>query len=149
MHELHLWPHQSLTPLGFAGFIFLTFCLALFPLFPLLGTISFWGLLPFLMLTVIGLWIALRRSNHRAQILEILTLSTNQASLIRSNPDGDIQEWICNRYWANAKLHKKNGPIPNYVTLNGNGREVEIGAFLSETERINLFNELQYALRKN
>ena len=149
VHELHLWPHQSLTPLGFAGFIFFTFCLSLVPLLSLLGTLSFWGLLPFLMLTIAGLWIALRRSHHRAQILEILTVSTNRAALIRSNPNGDVQEWVCNRYWANAKLHKTNGPVPNYVTLNGNGREVEIGAFLSEAERVDLVNELQHLLCKS
>ena len=31
----------------------------------------------------------------------------------------------------------------NVVTLSGNGREVEIGAFLSEEERKELFVELQ------
>jgi uncharacterized membrane protein len=34
------------------------------------------------------------------------------------------------------------------VTLSGNGREVEIGAFLSEDERKSLFKELQSALTK-
>ena len=37
--------------------------------------------------------------------------------------------------------------MPFYVTLTGNGRTVEIGAFLSEDERKDLFNELSEALR--
>jgi uncharacterized membrane protein len=37
--------------------------------------------------------------------------------------------------------------VPFYVTLTGNGRTVEIGAFLSEEERKDLFNELSEALR--
>ena len=41
---------------------------------------------------------------------------------------------------------RHQGPLPNYVTLSGNGREVEIGAFLSEDERKSLFKELKSAL---
>jgi uncharacterized membrane protein len=36
--------------------------------------------------------------------------------------------------------------VPNYLTLKGNGREVEIGAFLSEPERLTLRRELMAAL---
>ena len=32
--------------------------------------------------------------------------------------------------------------MPHYVTLCGKGREVEIGAFLSEDERVSLYDEL-------
>jgi uncharacterized membrane protein len=45
-------------------------------------------------------------------------------------------------------LYGTEGPLPNYVTLSGNGREVEIGSFLSEDERKSLFKELQSALTK-
>jgi len=33
--------------------------------------------------------------------------------------------------------------VPNYLTLKGEGREVELGAFLSEAERIALKDEVQ------
>ena len=36
--------------------------------------------------------------------------------------------------------------MPNYVTLTGCGREVEIGAFLSEDERMALFQDLSRQL---
>ncbi len=39
-------------------------------------------------------------------------------------------------------LHPEGGPVENYVTLTGGGREVEIGAFLSEEERLSLFEDL-------
>jgi uncharacterized membrane protein len=45
-------------------------------------------------------------------------------------------------------MHERGGPVPNYVTLTGDGREVEIGAFLSEEERISLFDELTKKLRE-
>ena len=45
-------------------------------------------------------------------------------------------------------MHEKGGPVPHYVTLSGKGREVEIGAFLSEDERKALYGELSDALRQ-
>ncbi|MEX0280427.1 MAG: DUF2244 domain-containing protein [Arenibacterium sp.] len=145
--ELHLWPHQSMSPNGFALFITVTFAMLLLPLFPLLGTVLVWGLLPFLMLAVGGIWLALGRNQKNAQILEVLHLSEDRAHLVRHNPKGHAQEWACNRYWATASLHSSSGPVPNYVTLKGGGREVEIGAFLSEEERIALYDDLKQALR--
>lgn len=144
---LKLWPHQSLPPKGFAGFILATFILILIPLLPLLGSVVLWGLLPFLLLAIGGLWYALERSHRNAQVLEVLTLTDRNAHLIRHNPKGSAQEWQCNRYWTTTQMHENDGPVPHYVTLKGGGREVEIGAFLSEEERIALFEDLNRALR--
>lgn len=145
--ELHLWPHQSMTPQGFVLFIGVTFALLLLPLLPVLGTFVLWGLLPFLMITLGGVWLALNANQRQAQILEVLTLTEDTARLTRRNPHGDVQEWEANRYWAQPELHIQGGPVPNYVTLKGAGREVEIGAFLSEDERKALFGELKTLLR--
>ncbi|MEP2096392.1 MAG: DUF2244 domain-containing protein [Paracoccaceae bacterium] len=146
--ELHLWPHQSLAPKGFAIFIGATSIMLMFPLFPLIGSIALWGILPFLVFAVAGVWFALNRSQRNAQILEVLTLSPDKARLIRHNPRGPDQNWQCNIYWAEAQMHDASGPVPHYVTLKGEGREVEIGAFLSEDERLALFDELVRALRR-
>jgi len=148
VQELHLWPHQSLQPRGFAGFILITFALSLMPLFAVMVSVVLWGLLPFMLASLSAIWFALNRSRRDAQILEVLTLSDDRAHLLRRNPRGDVQEWDCNRYWATPSMHEKDGPVPHYVTLSGNGREVEIGAFLSEDERVALYGELTTALRK-
>lgn len=146
--ELTLWPHQSMQPRGFVLFIGTTFALLLVPMLPVLGTVVLWGLLPFLMLALWAIWFALTRSQRNAQVLEVLTLSDDTAHLIRRNPRGDVQEWESNRYWAQPAIHERGGPVPFYVTLKGNGREVEIGAFLSEDERIALYDDLVRALRR-
>ena len=91
--ELQLWPHQSLSPKGFSIFILTTSGLILLPVFPLLGSTAFWGLLPFLILAVAGVWYALDRSYRNAQVLEVLTLSGDHAHLVRHNPKGDAQAW--------------------------------------------------------
>jgi len=143
-----LWPHQSLQPRGYARVIGAAFVLVLVPLLSVLGSVALWGLLPFLMAAVGGLWLALDRSRHNAQVCEVLTLTDDRAHLIRRNPRGSVQEWDCNRYWARPEIHERGGPVPHYVTLSGAGRKVEIGAFLSEDERMALYDELVTALRR-
>lgn len=145
--ELHLWPHQSLPPRGFAAFMLGTFTLATIPLYGLLGTVLLWGLLPFVLMAMGGIYYALRRNGRDRQILEVLTLTHDDLRLIRHNPRGSDQEWQCNTYWAKLALHPKGGPVPYYVTLSGSGREVEIGAFLSEDERKALYADLSDRLR--
>ncbi|MFK7754260.1 MAG: DUF2244 domain-containing protein [Sedimentitalea sp.] len=144
---LTLWPHQSLPPRGFALFIAITVAMISLPLTAVLGTVLLWGLLPFLALAVPGVWYAVHRNRRAAQVLEVLTLTDTNAHLSRQNPEGTVQHWDCNRYWATAELHPKGGPVPHYVTLKGAGREVEIGAFLSEDERVALYEDLSKTLR--
>ena len=123
-----------------------TFVLISFPLFNVLGTTVFWGLLPFLLAAFIGVWFALRRSLNDHQILEQLTLSKEEIALIRQNPTGEHKRWVCSTYWAKLKIYQTEGPVSNYITLTGNGREVELGAFLSEDERKTLYEEVEQLL---
>ena len=140
--KLTLWPHNSLPPAGFAAFVGSTFIMATLPLYGLLGTAVLWGLLPFLLIAIAALYWALRRNESDRRILEVLTLARDDLHLVRHEPRGRAREWHCNPYWVRVTLHPKGGPVPNYVTLSGAGREVEIGAFLSEDERKALYPEL-------
>ncbi len=141
--QLDLWPFSSLPHSGFASFIMTTFVLITIPLFALIGTILFWALLPFLMITVAAIYFAIRKNFRDRSIIERLTLDTDQFKLLRQEANGEQKDWECNAYWARVHMHETGGPVPHYVTLSGNGREVEIGAFLSEEERKELFVELQ------
>ena len=146
---LELKPHQSLPARGMVAFVFATFVMILLPIFGLLGTPLLWGLLPFLLLGVWGLYFALQRNHKQRLIIEIFTLTPDTAHLERSNPNGDTQTWACNRYWAQVHKYEPGGPIPHYVTLQGMGHEVEIGAFLSEEERIALYDDLIRVLQQH
>lgn len=145
--ELHLWPHQSLSAHGFSTFILSFFLLALIPFFGLVGTSLLWGLLPFMLLAVGGIYYAIMRNSRDRRVLEVLTLTPERTHLTRHNPRGPAQDWESNTYWVRVAMHEKGGPVPYYVTLKGSGREVEIGAFLSEEERKALFTELSDRLR--
>lgn len=144
--QLTLWPHRSLPRRGFAAVVLACFALITIPLYGVLGTVFLWGLLPFAMAAVGGLWWALEHSYRTGDILETLTITPQDTVLIHQPRKGKVKEWRCNTYWTTAQIYASSGPVPHYVTLRGNGREVEIGAFLSEDERRALISDLNFAL---
>jgi uncharacterized membrane protein len=141
-----MWPHRSLPRRGFAGFMLATCVMISLPLFAVLGTAALWALLPFLAGTVVLLWWALERSYATGRLHEALVIDAQEVLLTRTNPRGKIQKWDCNAYWAQAQIYPSGGPVANYVTLRGAGREVELGAFLSVDERRALYDEVRGAL---
>lgn len=144
--ELHLWPFRSLPRRGFVWVMGMGFALMLIPLLALLGSATLWWLLPFALGAMGALWFFIEKSYKDGEILEELLIWSDRMTLTRHGPRGALREWEANPYWVTVHLHKKGGPVPNYVTLKGDGREVEIGAFLSEKERPELFEELNAAL---
>jgi uncharacterized membrane protein len=146
--HLHLWPHRSLPKTGFVWFIGGTVALIAVPMLSILGTPVLWGVLPFAVIAVAGVWLALQRSYRDGQILEDLTVTPARVTLTRHGPRGRRQAWEANPHWVRVALHAEGGPVPNYVTLQGGPREVELGAFLSEAERLSLRDEVQAALAR-
>jgi uncharacterized membrane protein len=146
--QLKLWPHNSMPPEGFAAMILGFFLFASIPLYGMLGTAVLWGLLPFVVAATASLYYALRRNQRDRQIIEVLTLTPETTRLTRTNPKGDRQDWESNTYWVRVACHESGGPVPYYVTLKGNGREVEIGSFLSEEERRALYSDLSDAVSR-
>lgn len=143
---LQLWPYRSLPRRGFVAFIGGTALLITVPLFAVIGSPVLWGLLPFLVIAVSGMYYALQRSYRDGEIIETLTFKPTRLHLVRLGPRGKHQEWETNPHWVRVILHKKGGPVPEYITLSGGPREVELGAFLSEDERVKLVDELRCAL---
>ena len=146
--QLSLWPYRSLLRRDFVLFMGGTAAIISLPLIAVLGTAVLWGLLPFFAVMFWGLWTALNISYRRGEVLEELTVDATTAHLVRHNPRGPTQEWQANRYWVSVHLHRKGGPVENYITLRGGGREVEIGAFLTPDERAVLYGELNGALSR-
>ena len=101
-----------------------------------LGTAALWVLLPFLAAAVAAVWVALRHSNRT--VTEDLTLTRDQITLCRHTPGRQDQVWQANPHWVRIALHPTGGPVPDYLTLSGNGRVVELGAFLTPGERRDL-----------
>jgi uncharacterized membrane protein len=147
MPHLRLWPHQSLGPRGFAWFIGITAATIALPLVTLLGSPVWWGLLPPITAALAAIWFAIRRNARDQAITEELQLTPDLITLHRHGPRAAHKEWQANPHWVQVTLYPTEGPVPHYLTLRGNGREVELGAFLSEDERKALSAELREKLR--
>jgi uncharacterized membrane protein len=145
--ELHLWPYRSLLRRDFVVFIAGTVAIIFLPLIAVLGSPVLWGLLPFFIIAVSGVWYALHRSYKDGEILEELRIWPDRMTLIHIHPRRGRKSWEGNPYWVNLKIDKRNERIVNYITLKGSEREVELGAFLSEDERAVLYDEVDRAMR--
>ncbi len=141
--ELHLWPYRSLPRKGFVSFIAGTAALLMLPLMAVIGSAVLWGLLPFAVAAVWGIWWALSRSYRDGEILERLRLAPDRIDICRHVPGRPDQSWEANPYWVSVAIHPTGGPVPQYLTLKGAGREVELGAFLTPDERVTLKAEIE------
>ncbi|KIT17826.1 DUF2244 domain-containing protein [Jannaschia aquimarina] len=143
---VRLWPYSSLTPTGFVWAMGLFFGLIAIPVLSLVGSLVLWGILPFALGVGGLLWYALKRSWRDRTIEEIFELTADTARLSRRDPSGATRDWEANPYWVRVELHPKDGPVEDYLTLEGGPRAVEIGAFLTPEERRDLREVLMDAL---
>lgn len=143
---LHLHPNRPLTTRGFAWFFGITACLAALPLMAVLGSPILWMLLPFVVATIAGTWIAIRRHAQGPQPHEVLTLARDKVHLHHQPSKGAALVWEGNPYWLRLELHAEGGPVPDYLTLTAMGRKVELGAFLAPSERQALKGEIESRL---
>ena len=143
---LTLWPHRSLSPRGFVGFIAATATLLGLPLLALLGTPALWVIFAFVAASLAAIWVALARNRRDRTLSEHLALRPGTITLTRRNPDGTTQSWSDNSYWTRVTLYPSLGPVPDYLTMKGQGREVELGRFLTPDERKSLAADLRAIL---
>lgn len=147
VYSLSLSPHRSLSPKGFERvLIFVAIGLAI-PLVPFLGTAVGWGLLPFLLAALVGLYAAIQRNYRDARLHEEVRLWPDLITVERHEIDGHVRHWQANPYWVKAQL-RDDGAVESYLTLKGPGREIEVGAFLSPSERVALHATLARELAR-
>jgi len=144
--ELHLWPYRSLPKRGFAFLIGMAYVLLLIPVSAFIGTVAIWWLLIPGLIAIAGLWWFIEKSFRDAEILEELEIWPDHIRLTRHGPHKAYAEWEANPYWVTVEMHHRGGPVIDYLTLKGGPREVEIGAFLHESERPALRDEIARAL---
>lgn len=143
-----LRPHRSLSPAGGAWCLGIAAAGLAMPLLPLFGTSAAWGLLPFLLAPLVGLDWAIRRNQADGRLCEELRLWPDLITVVHREARGDgVQRWHANPFWVEARLHH-GAALEKYLTLRGNGREIELGAFLSPGERENLYHDLTSALAR-
>jgi uncharacterized membrane protein len=115
------------------------------PLVPLAGTSAAWGMLPFLLAALFALYLAFRRSYDDGRLSEELRLWPDLITVERREPRGRVRRWHANPFWVRLRL-QEDAKVEKYLTLEGGGREIELGAFLSPAEREDLYRQLGAAL---
>lgn len=137
-------PHRSLSPKGLRRVIYLILaCTALVLLrvwlahaWPVLG----FGVIEIGMAIVLLCWNA-----RRARASELILLTEQTLSIIRTNPAGRRIEHHLPVGWLNVVMEEEPGRLPRVVLASRAVRE-EVGAVLGETERRDLAVALRDAL---
>lgn len=146
VYSVTLWPHRSLTP-GVKKIVFAVIGAGIvLPLIGLIGTLVFWGMLPFLLLPAVLLWLSLRRSDRDGALTELVEIWRDEMRVVRREPGGAELRWQADP--RRVRLRLSDGPVESYLTIKGGGREIELGRFLSPEERRALATELEEALTR-
>ncbi|MFT3972732.1 MAG: DUF2244 domain-containing protein [Amaricoccus sp.] len=140
-----LRPNRSLTPAMGTWLMALLAAGLAAPLVGLAGTKAAWGMLPFLIAAFAALYLAIRRNQRDGQLSEELKLWDDLITVVRREPRGRVLTWHANPFWVRVRL-RSDAPVESYLTLQGNGREIELGAFLSPGEREALCRDLKATL---
>ena len=105
------------------------------------------AILPFSLISISLLYLFGERNFRDGKLEEKLEIFPKKIILQRVDPAGRIRSWSANPFWIQVNYYK-NGPIENYLTLRGNGKEVEVGSFLTPKERENLKHLIEDTLHK-
>ncbi|WP_240558577.1 DUF2244 domain-containing protein [Paracoccus contaminans] len=143
--RLLIWRHRSLTPQGFAWVIGTAAAALLMPLLAVLGRTAMWGLLPFAVIALAGLWGGVQHGWRGGGTREEVMLTRGRMSVTRHDPGRPARHWQGNPYWARLSI-RGDGPVEDYLTLSDGARVIELGAFLSPEERRSLMQDLSAAL---
>lgn len=139
--ELHAWPYRSLPRRGFVWFILASVGLVSIPVSALIGTPTLWVVLAFVVLAIWAVWTAIERSYRDGEILEELVIWPDRVTLRQTRRRRVTEPWQVNPHWLRVTRHHDH-KIQDYLTLQGGPREVELGAFLTPSERRDIHRRL-------
>ena len=145
VYHVTLWPNRSLNAVGFRNTMIIVIvgsAIGIAPVF--MATGNLWILL-FAIIPVATLYFLFMRNYRDGRLTEELRIYPNVIAVERREPSGEIHRWQANPYWVKVKL--QDAHVEHYLTLEGNQRTIELGAFLSPEERLTLKAEIDDALR--
>ncbi len=146
--RIRLVPNRSLDSCG-TKVVFCVIAIGfLFPIIPFIGSpigttlTIFSGLTFYLFLTL------LQKNFQQANTFEEISISKNKILVVHQEKNKEKKTWEGNPYWTKVNVDFNNPKLKNYLTLAGKGKHIELGAFLSPNERIELRDKIQNALAK-
>ena len=146
--RMRLSPNRSLDTYGTKVVSGIIACGFLLPILPFIGSpigttlTIFSGLAFYLFLTL------LQKSFQQGNTFEEILISKHKIIVVHKEKNKEQRTWEGNPYWTRVNVDLHNPKLKNYLTLAGKGRHIELGAFLSPDERIELRDKIQNALAK-
>ena len=144
--DLVLYPHRSLSPIGF------------WILMGLVAVVSFgagfgfyaagaWPVVGFLGLDVVLIYVAFRMSYRSGRVVETIRMRSSDLVVRRTSARGTVKTWSFQPYWLRVELDEGHDR-PGHLTLCSHGRRLVIGAFLAPEERREVAKALREALAR-
>ena len=133
MYVFELRPNCSLTSRS-ALLFYLSIVAVCLPIAVVAALAGFWPVLPFAGLELAGIAAALALSLRRGRRRESIRIDERDVTVARS--DGDRQElYRFPRPWTRVQLRVDVPAWPSRLLVGSMGRTVEVGDFLTESER--------------
>ncbi|MBT5226828.1 MAG: DUF2244 domain-containing protein, partial [Proteobacteria bacterium] len=104
-----------------------------------------WPVLPFLGLEVAVLVVVFLMLQRRSTFYDLVEVRGDHVGLRQKSQHGETSRTL-NRYWAQIKLSGGRQWYPSRLLVGSHGKFVEIGAALTEEDRIRTAKELQRVL---
>ena len=146
--NLTLWPNRSLTKKTFYTLMGMTFAAMMIPVIPFIGTKTLFVILPFSLGALLFLFLSIMLNYQAGKLYENVKIWPDLIEVKRYETNGTSKEWNANPYWTKVNLYTESQKIENYLTLSGNGREVEIGAFLAPNERVEIKEKIDTIIKR-
>ena len=146
--KIRLAPNRSLDSYGTKVVFAVIACGFMLPIIPFIGSpvgttlTIFSGLTFYLFLTL------LQKNFQQGSTFEEILISKNKIIVVHQEKNKEQMTWEGNPYWTKVNLDINNSKLKNYLTLAGKGKHIELGAFLSPDERVELRDKIQNALAK-
>jgi uncharacterized membrane protein len=140
--RIDLAPNCSLTPAG-AKLFFASTCLFSLAFAMIFVAKGFWPVLPFWVIEMLALGLALHASMQRRFHTQTLTITESQISLVTRSKRGEAKQEFA-RHWAKVKLRSPTTrSYPSRLMIESRGRAFEVGSFLTEEARCLLAERLR------
>ena len=146
--RMRLIPNRSLDVNGTKVVFGVIACGFLLPIIPFIGSpigttlTIFSGMTFYLFLTL------LQKNFQQGNTFEEILISKSKIIVVHQEENKTQKTWEGNPYWTKVNVDTHNPKLKNYLTLAGAGKHIELGAFLSPDERIELRDKIQNALAK-
>ena len=146
--RMRMFPTRSLDTHGTKVVSGIIACGFLLPIIPFIGSPIGITLTIFSGLTFYLFLALLQRNFQEGQTFEEILISKRKIIVVHKEKNKEQKTWEGNPYWTKVDVDIHNAKLKNYLTLAGKGRHIELGAFLSPDERIELRDKIQNALAK-